>query len=1056
MNRSTFQIYGTKKTGVFQSTWDTTAVSSLGGESAAITASGTNWILNTGATNLNVGGYKHTVGSTASLTTTLSAIVMQMYQITYTISARTTGSVSINYGAVTTSGITASSVVSVLATATTAFSITPTSDFDGVVSISVKLTSSATNQIKLPLPNVGTYNIYVDWGDGTYNNITSYNSINTLHTYPSSGIYTVRITGDIFNWSFGPPSTNDRTKIKTISSWGKLRFNTYCFFGCSNLTLSEITDVPTLTSVTSFQYLFGGCSKITTIGRSNEWNTSSVTYMGNMFDSCTLFNSNVSNWNLSNVTSTAAMFYNCTNFNQNIGSFNLTNCTDINTMLAYCTNFNNGGSSDINNWRFKTTGNVDAYGVLRNMPNFNQPVNNWNTERFTRISTMFFSSTLFNQNLNNWNLSNCNSATEVFQYATSFNNGFISGDGVGNQLTWNLPICTTVSNMFNGATSFNSTLGTGSTPWIINNCTNFYAMFQGATQFNNGENVAPINNWSINTISAVDMSNMFNSAYIFNRDIQAWNMTKVTSINSMFSKAYLFDKPLAGWERSTIGNVSTLNSVTNMNSTFLDARVFNQPIGNWDTSSVTIMNGMFSRTGGAGTNLFNQCIGTWNVSKVTSFTGMFYANAGPISFNNGDNSVPMDNWVLNTSPTASVVMSYMFLSSPFNRYLGSWNTSRVTLMDQMFQGTPFNNGFASGVANQLTWNTSGCTNMSNMFSYASGFNSNLGTSSTPWDVSKVTSFTSMFIGTSNFNNGDNTAPINNWNIGGNVTGTITMNQMFQSSIFNKYIGDWDVSKVTAMGNMFLSNTSFNQDISKWNMSSVTSMDAMFYNTNAFTNGSNTNTNPITGLTGINGWNINTTAASVTMTSMFGQNTVFNQPIDSWNVSKVTNMSGMFYNASAFNKPLGSWNVSSVTNFTNFMFGKTNLSFSSANLDAIYNGWSAQTLQHTTPITISFGTAKYSQAGKTGKDTLLSSPNNWIITDGLLSVSTTSNNGGLIRVTTTATHGFTASTAVYIYGVGGTTNANGTFTASVINTTQIELQGSTYNATYTSGGNVILG
>ncbi len=57
MNNVAFQIYGSKKTGIFQSTWDTTLVSALGAETAAILASGTNWALNTGATNLNVGGY---------------------------------------------------------------------------------------------------------------------------------------------------------------------------------------------------------------------------------------------------------------------------------------------------------------------------------------------------------------------------------------------------------------------------------------------------------------------------------------------------------------------------------------------------------------------------------------------------------------------------------------------------------------------------------------------------------------------------------------------------------------------------------------------------------------------------------------------------------------------------------------------------------------------------------------------------------------------------------------------------------------------------------------
>jgi surface protein len=298
--------------------------------------------------------------------------------------------------------------------------------------------------------------------------------------------------------------------------------------------------------------------------------------------------------------------------------------------------------------------------------------------------------------------------------------------------------------------------------------------------------------------------------------------------------------------------------------------------------------------------------------------------------------------------------------------------------------------------------------------------------------------------------------------------------------------------------MFLSNGSFNQDLSKWNVGSVTSMEAMFYNADAFTNGSNTNTNPVTGLTGINGWNINTSpAASVTMLNMFATNNAFNQPIGSWNVSSVTNMSGMFFGAtafnnglavglpgtltwntvgvttmsqmfegavafncnvggfnvsacsnflfmfrscstfnngnnasignwilkttgsipmnnmfqnalvfnqpigswnvsrvsnmqlmfsnSAFNQNIGSWNVSNVTNFTDFMNTKTSGNFSTANLDAIYNGWIVNGVKPniSSPLTtnISFGTAKYTAAGTPGKNILIGAPNNWIIQDG---------------------------------------------------------------------------
>ena len=49
--------------------------------------------------------------------------------------------------------------------------------------------------------------------------------------------------------------------------------------------------------------------------------------------------------------------------------------------------------------------------------------------------------------------------------------------------------------------------------------------------------------------------------------------------------------------------------------------------------------------------------------------------------------------------------------------------------------------------------------------------------------------------------------------------------------------------------------------------------------------------------------------------MFQGAASFNQPLDSWNVSSVTEMPRMFWNATSFNQPIGSWDVSSVTNMT---------------------------------------------------------------------------------------------------------------------------------------------
>ncbi len=60
-----------------------------------------------------------------------------------------------------------------------------------------------------------------------------------------------------------------------------------------------------------------------------------------------------------------------------------------------------------------------------------------------------------------------------------------------------------------------------------------------------------------------------------------------------------------------------------------------------------------------------------------------------------------------------------------------------------------------------------------------------------------------------------------------------------------------------------------------------------------------------------------------MRGMFYDARCFNQPLDTWNVSEVTNMSHMFECAVEFNQPLNSWNVSKVTGMVRMFAGAYN-------------------------------------------------------------------------------------------------------------------------------------
>ena len=1056
MNRLAFQTYGTKKLSLFQSVWDTTKNSVVGTE-LANTAATTPLPVGWAGANLLTGGYTHTAGNTAALlVNNLTPTAGQSYQVICTLSAGSTGSFVVNWGGMSSVAISATTTITLTPiNITSKLSITPSNDFVGTVSLSIRQSSSAANQIQLPISIASGKSVWVDWGDNSYTNANNGNIVaNRIHTYSTPGEYAVRILGDNFSFGFGSGNINDRLKLKSISSWGKLKIGATSFNGCSNVTMSGITDIPDLTGVTSLNSTFYDCREITTIGRINEWNTSSLIDASSLFRGCYKFNSDISNWNVSNVTGMFAMLYDARAFNQPIGNWERSTPGNVSTM------------NKVTSTRSMFS---DAYA-------FNQNIGTWNVSNVLDMGYMFRRAYAFNQNLSNWNVTKVAIFENMFESATAFNNGFASG--VANQLPWTINTSPTASvimgTMFNGATSFNSNLGTGTTPWDVSKVTTFASMFQGASKFNNGDDTAPINNWSINTMSGVSMANMFygviNGVTAFNREISKWNMSKVTSLSGMFWWSSEFNNGLNTSTNPTTGrtgingwNINTSSPVT-MDKMFSGTKDFNRPLLDWDTSTVTTMDSMFY---GVTNYKFNQDISKWNVGKVTSFVDMF---RNSLAFNNGSNSdtnpitgLPgINGWNINTSPTAAVSMTGMFNSaSVFNRDISSWSVSKATNTSFMFFGAsafnqPLANWERSTVGNVST--IGNITNMQSMFQSATAFNQNIGN----WNVTKVTNLSQMFQASGFNNNGSST--INNWAI--NTSANVNMASMFsQATAFNQPLNSWNVSNVIDMSSIFYQATTFNQDISSWNVGKVTTFQNMFGGATAFNNGGNSDINPITLLPGINGWNINTTATSVSMNRMFAATrdfnrnindwnvskvtdmnemfnstqafnqpinswntvsvlgmvgmfelaTAFNQPIDNWNMTNVTatrymfngatifnqplsnwervgstlasvtSMNNMFQNAVSFNRPIGNWNVSNVANFIGFMNGKTSGNFSSTNLDAIYNGWIVNGVKPNTssPLStnISFGTAKYTSAGTPGKNTLLASPNNWIIQDG---------------------------------------------------------------------------
>ena len=283
--------------------------------------------------------------------------------------------------------------------------------------ISTWRTTTSSETVTLPYEAAGTYSGTIDWGDGTTSN-NSYTD--RTHTYATAGDYVISITGVTTGFRFN--NTGDKTKIRSIQSWGTLRLrnNGSYFSGCSNLNLSSVSDTLDLTGITSLSNMFTGCSSLTSVNNINSWSTSAITNtrfmfsgdilfnqslsfdtgavndMTAMFNGCGVLNSTIT-FNTISVQSMVFMFNNCYLFNQPL-SFNTGAVIDMSYMFQQCSTFNSVLT-------FTSTANVEDMTAMFNVCTaFDQPLV-WNTGAVQNMSAMFNSASAFKQNIGTWDIS---------------------------------------------------------------------------------------------------------------------------------------------------------------------------------------------------------------------------------------------------------------------------------------------------------------------------------------------------------------------------------------------------------------------------------------------------------------------------------------------------------------------------------------------------------------------------------------------------------------------------------------------------------------------------
>jgi hypothetical protein len=75
----------------------------------------------------------------------------------------------------------------------------PTNLFEFTISV------NALDEFSIPLRPSGTptVNCRVYWGDGESTKLIAYNDVNNIHTYTDTGVYRVKVVGELYQFDTG-------------------------------------------------------------------------------------------------------------------------------------------------------------------------------------------------------------------------------------------------------------------------------------------------------------------------------------------------------------------------------------------------------------------------------------------------------------------------------------------------------------------------------------------------------------------------------------------------------------------------------------------------------------------------------------------------------------------------------------------------------------------------------------------------------------------------------------------------------------------------------------
>jgi surface protein len=436
----------------------------------------------------------------------------------------------------------------------------------------------------------------------------------------------------------------------------------------------------------------------------------------------------------------------------------------------------------------------------------------------------------------------------------------------------------------------------------------------------------------LDALKYLDFADMTNASYLF-ADSKLdpkelyWNLENVTDMSFMFYNATNFNSAsITGWNTE---------NVTNMESMFEGASGYDgnlSTIENWKVTKVSNMNNMFK-----GATSFNQDISIWDVELIDSKPDGFDEGclATWVGFGSADKEGQVgEDWGRPLWSRFSITIDdvhyteddlHMFITTGAGG-TATLPTDNVIYLEidgsQVAAATTITNNAEHDVRAIFDWDNTSKVSLDYIKSLQvigsctpiEGAVSNTGSGRVMHSI--VTGKNAFYQLPSGSHNG----------IAALETEFLTnFESIFEGSGFNQGVSHWETANVETFHRAFADTTHFNQDVSTWALKEKTIVTEMFAGSQAFikplSNLQINKTDSIEGMfkdsnyDGKLDWNLK--GVNV-IKNVFSGATAFNQDINNWDVSTVTDMYGAFNGATAFSTSIHEWCVPEIdskpTNF----------------------------------------------------------------------------------------------------------------------------------------------